>query len=75
MDTGNGNPSVSIIMAAYNAGGGNARKWMKGGGGGLALDRWIEAIRFDETCGYVQRVSANLEMYRLLYYRKGAGEK
>lgn len=63
------------IMAAYNAGAGNARKWMKDGGDRLALDRWIEAIRFDETCGYVQRVSANLEMYRLLYYRKGAGEK
>ncbi|MBQ3625272.1 MAG: transglycosylase SLT domain-containing protein, partial [Synergistaceae bacterium] len=55
------------IMAAYNAGGGNARKWMKDGGDRLALDRWIEAIRFEETCGYVQRVSANLEIYRMLY--------
>ena len=57
------------IMAAYNAGGGNARKWMKNGGDKLALDRWIEAVRFEETCGYVQRVSANLEIYRLLYGR------
>ncbi|MBR0097735.1 MAG: transglycosylase SLT domain-containing protein [Synergistaceae bacterium] len=55
------------IMAAYNAGGGNARKWMKDGGDRLALDRWIEAVRFDETSGYVQRVSANLEIYRMLY--------
>ena len=61
------------IMAAYNAGGGNARKWMRDGGDKLALDRWIEAIRFEETCGYVQRVSANLEIYRLLY--GGDGKK
>ena len=60
-------------MAAYNAGGGNARKWMKDGGDRLALDRWIEVIRFEETCGYVQRVSANLEIYRMLYGQ--AGEK
>ncbi|MBQ9564035.1 MAG: transglycosylase SLT domain-containing protein [Synergistaceae bacterium] len=63
------------IMAAYNAGGGNARKWMKDGGDRLALDRWIEAIRFDETCGYVQRVSANLEIYRRLYGREKKSEK
>ncbi|MCR4818451.1 MAG: transglycosylase SLT domain-containing protein [Fretibacterium sp.] len=60
------------IMAAYNAGGGNARKWMKNGGDRLELDRWIEAIRFEETCGYVQRVSANLKIYRMLY---GDGKK
>ncbi|MCR5347403.1 MAG: lytic transglycosylase domain-containing protein [Fretibacterium sp.] len=59
------------IMAAYNAGGGNARKWLKNGGDRLELDRWIEAIRFEETCGYVQRVSANLEIYRMLYGEKG----
>lgn len=55
------------IMAAYNAGSGNARKWLRDGGERVALDRWIERIRFDETSGYVQRVSANLEIYRLLY--------
>ncbi|MBR1603790.1 MAG: transglycosylase SLT domain-containing protein [Synergistaceae bacterium] len=55
------------IMAAYNAGGGNARKWLRDGGDRLPLDRWIEAIKFEETCGYVQRVSANLEIYRMLY--------
>ena len=55
------------IMAAYNAGSGNARKWMKDGGDKLDLIHWIEAVKFDETCGYVQRVSANLEIYRMLY--------
>ncbi|MCL2010154.1 MAG: transglycosylase SLT domain-containing protein [Synergistaceae bacterium] len=55
------------IMAAYNAGSGNARKWMADGGSDLTSDFWIERIRFDETCDYVQRVSGNLEVYRMLY--------
>ena len=55
------------VMAAYNAGSGNARKWLKDGGDRLDLARWIERITFDETNGYVQRVSANLAIYRMLY--------
>ena len=55
------------VMAAYNAGSGNARKWLKDGGERMDLARWIENIKFDETCNYVQRVSANLEIYRMLY--------
>ncbi|MBR0204328.1 MAG: lytic transglycosylase domain-containing protein, partial [Synergistaceae bacterium] len=55
------------IMAAYNAGSGNARKWLKTVGPNADLARWIEAVKFTETNGYVQRVSANLEIYRMLY--------
>ncbi len=55
------------VMAAYNAGSGNARKWLKTVGNNSDLARWIEAVQFSETNGYVQRVSANLEVYRLLY--------
>ena len=55
------------VMAAYNAGGGNARKWLRDGGDRLDLASWIERITFTETSGYVQRVSANLEIYRRLY--------
>ena len=55
------------VMAAYNAGSGNARKWLRTVGGNTDLARWIEAVQFSETNGYVQRVSANLEVYRLLY--------
>ena len=55
------------VMAAYNAGSGNARKWLKSVGANADLARWIEAVKFSETNGYVQRVSANLEVYRLLY--------
>jgi len=55
------------VMAAYNAGSGNARKWLKTVGEQADLPHWIEAVKFDETNGYVQRVSANLAIYRLLY--------
>ncbi len=55
------------VMAAYNAGSGNARKWLKTISGNAGLPEWIEAVKFDETNGYVQRVSANLEIYRMLY--------
>ena len=58
------------VMAAYNAGSGNARKWLRDGGEKLDLARWIERIPFDETSGYVQRVSGNLEVYRMLYNGK-----
>ena len=56
-----------FVMAAYNAGSGNARKWLRNSGGNPDMARWIEAVVFSETNGYVQRVSANLEVYRLLY--------
>lgn len=55
------------VAAAYNAGSGNARKWLKDGGDRMDLARWIENVSFTETNGYVQRVSANLEIYRRLY--------
>jgi soluble lytic murein transglycosylase len=55
------------IMAAYNAGSGNARKWLTDAKKNLTPDYWIEEIRFDETCDYVQKVSGNLEVYRMLY--------
>ena len=57
-------------MAAYNAGSGNARKWLKAVGENASLPNWIEAVKFEETNGYVQRVSANLQIYRLLYDAK-----
>jgi soluble lytic murein transglycosylase len=55
------------IMAAYNAGAGNARKWLTDERQNMEPDRWIEEIRFGETCDYVQKVSGNLEVYRMLY--------
>ena len=58
--------SVEQALAAYNAGGGNARRWLAGRTE-MPLDEWIEAVRFAETNDYVQRVMANLHIYRTLY--------
>ena len=60
----------AYVMAAYNAGSGNARKWLREAGGNVDMVRWIEAVKIGETNDYVQRVSANLEVYRLLYNGK-----
>ncbi|NLL36144.1 MAG: transglycosylase SLT domain-containing protein [Fretibacterium sp.] len=61
------------IMAAYNAGSGNARKWLKGNKD-MTPVRWIEEVRFRETCDYVQKVSANLAVYRMLYGEERGAE-
>ena len=63
------------VMAAYNAGSGNARKWLKDGRDSLEPDRWIEEVRFDETCDYVQKVSGNLAVYRMLYGKAANARK
>ncbi|HRV99508.1 MAG TPA: lytic transglycosylase domain-containing protein, partial [Aminobacteriaceae bacterium] len=57
---------VEVALAAYNAGGGNARKWLDGRKD-VPLDEWIESVRFEETNDYVQKVMANLHIYRTLY--------
>ena len=53
-------------VAAYNAGGGSARRWLDGRKD-LPLDEWIEAVAYEETNDYVQKVMANLAVYRALY--------
>ena len=63
------------VMAAYNAGSGNARKWLRDGRDALEPDRWIEEVRFNETCDYVQKVSGNLAVYRMLYGEAEAAKK
>ena len=57
---------VEVALAAYNAGGGNARRWLDGRKN-VPLDEWIEMVRFEETNDYVQKVMANLHIYRTLY--------
>jgi len=60
--------SYILAAAAYNAGRGNARKWMAAYGDprDALIDPvdWIEQIPFNETRNYVQRVLENLEVYR-----------
>ncbi len=57
---------IEHAVAAYNAGGGSARRWL-GERTGLPLDEWIEAVAYEETNDYVQKVMANLAVYRALY--------
>ncbi len=57
-----------LAVAAYNAGGGRVRRWMRQSGDPRtdAVDAvdWIELIPFTETRDYVQRVMGNLQVYR-----------
>lgn len=66
--------STEQAVAAYNAGGGNARRWLAGRNSPPPLDEWIEMVRFEETNGYVQKVMANLHVYRELYGAPGKTE-
>ena len=64
LDTWGG--SVPLAVASYNAGSGNVRKWVNAYGdprAGTDVLRWIEAIPFAETKGYVQRVIENSVVY------------
>jgi soluble lytic murein transglycosylase len=60
--------SYVMAVAAYNAGPGRVRAWIKAYGdpraGALDIVDWIELIPFDETRDYVQRVLENTQVYR-----------
>jgi soluble lytic murein transglycosylase len=62
------NNSVILAAAAYNAGEGNAKRWIQAFGDPRSpttdpID-WIEAITYGETRNYVQRIVENLQVYR-----------
>ncbi len=60
--------SLLLAAAAYNAGAGNANKWISAYGDPRAANVdpvvWVELIPFQETRKYVQRVLGNYLVYR-----------
>ena len=65
-----------LVAAAYNAGSGNVRRWVREYGDprlpGADVLRWIEDIPFSETRNYVQRVIENTVVYDVMEQRAGA---
>lgn len=58
--------SVPLAVAAYNAGSGNVSKWIREYGdprSQVDMLKWIEAIPYNETRAYVQRVIENSVVY------------
>jgi len=61
-----------LVVASYNAGPVNARRWARARAD-IELDEWVEEIPFKETRNYVKRVFSNWSVYQMLY-GKGIGE-
>jgi soluble lytic murein transglycosylase len=63
LDAFDGN--VYHALAAYNAGPGATRNWVRASGDDV--DRFVAEIEFEQTEAYVRLVSENLARYRAIY--------
>lgn len=60
------NGNIDCMLAAYNGGEGNARKWITTDeDGNMVLD--TKQIPFSETKNYIERVNKNYKIYKWLY--------
>jgi soluble lytic murein transglycosylase len=60
--------NIDCVLAAYNGGEGNVRKWLKTDESGQKyLD--TERLPFAETRGYLKKVKRNYKVYNYLYTR------
>jgi soluble lytic murein transglycosylase-like protein len=58
---------MSAAIGSYNAGPRKVAGWLKGEGGRLDDDVWVESIPYDQTRSYVKRVLRSLHVYRSFY--------
>ncbi len=56
-----------LALAGYNAGEGNADRWLAAQRANAPTDEIVESITFRETRHYVKRVLSTYQTYRLLY--------
>ncbi|MCH7548989.1 MAG: transglycosylase SLT domain-containing protein, partial [Candidatus Krumholzibacteriota bacterium] len=68
-----GNGDYLWMLAAYNAGPGNARRWFDGFDGDTI--RVVDAIDFRETRNYVQRIVESANIYHSLYFGDGSSPR
>ena len=57
---------IAPALAAYNAGGTPVRRWLRVPGSDNPV-RFVEAVTYSETRGYLKTVIRNTELYRALY--------
>ncbi len=65
---GRSNNDPLMMLAAYNAGFSNARKWFTGNGPTKDPAETVDRIDYGETRDYVKRVVESARVYHALYY-------